>query len=299
MRNLFSIVVIIIIFSSCHTQKMMADTQDSLQKLKNEQQTENAKLNAVDSIANAKFEQGKIDKNVRGLIKNILSKRQRAMDSARIEMASIDSLLANKRAFRNNYITNVKPSIDSLRKRVAFNEAKSSLYVMVEDALNIADYKLFDLAAFFGPGIYVIPDDKKDIVIQSFAPILDSLILFSNKYNQIPSTATLIVLGYADGAGFASEGLLVDTLKLLLAKESPTKEELNQKLSELRAKELSNEFKLMFATKESSFINLSNLRITYINQGKGEEYPLPNIKDYKIEDDRRRIVLCYWAVLPD
>jgi len=299
MRNLFSIVVIIIIFSSCHTQKMMADTQDSLQKLKNEQQTENAKLNAVDSIANAKFEQGKIDKNVRGLIKNILSKRQRAMDSARMEMASIDSLLANKRAFRNNYITNVKPSIDSLRKRVAFNEAKSSLYVMVEDALNIADYKLFDLAAFFGPGIYVIPDDKKDIVIQSFAPILDSLILFSNKYNQIPSTATLIVLGYADGAGFASEGPLVDTLKLLLAKESPTKEELNQKLSELRAKELSNEFKLMFATKESSFINLSNLRITYINQGKGEEYPLPNIKDYKIEDDRRRIVLCYWAVLPD
>jgi len=41
------------------------------------------------------------------------------------------------------------------------------------------------------------------------------------------------------------------------------------------------------------------LRIAYLAVGQGEEYPLPYITDYRDDDERRRIVLCYWSVLPE
>lgn len=170
---------------------------------------------------------------------------------------------------------------------------------MIQEGLNIADYHLFDLAAFFGPGKYIIPDDKTDLALASFAPIIDSVVVFSNKYNTIPKTATLVILGFADGAGFATEGPLYDTLTALIGKTVLSKEELNQKLSELRAQELIKQLTKVFLQKAPLFKDIDKTKIEYIGQGKGETYPLPTIKNYEVDDARRRIVLCYWSVLPD
>jgi outer membrane protein OmpA-like peptidoglycan-associated protein len=165
--------------------------------------------------------------------------------------------------------------------------------------LNLADFSLFSLAAFFGPGKYIIPEDKDQLAVQSFSPIIDSLINFSNRYSTVNRTATLVILGFADGAGFDTTSELYDTLITLAGKSEATKQELNQKLSELRAKELIKKLTTSFLQKAGSFQDPDKLKIEYLGQGKGEEFPLTSIKNYQDDDERRRIVLCYWVVLPD
>jgi hypothetical protein len=39
--------------------------------------------------------------------------------------------------------------------------------------------------------------------------------------------------------------------------------------------------------------------IHLIATGKGEELPAGNFKDYQPFDERRRVVLLYWSILPD
>jgi hypothetical protein len=84
-----------------------------------------------------------------------------------------------------------------------------------------------------------------------------------------------------------------------LRKPQAEKEELNQKISELRAKELIKQMTSLYLKKASGFKDADKLKIEYIGQGKGEALPVSSIKDYGIDDERRRIVLCYWVVLPD
>ncbi len=92
---------------------------------------------------------------------------------------------------------------------------------------------------------------------------------------------------------------MFDTLTAKIGRTDVTKEELNKKLSELRAEELIKQLAKVFIQKAPSFVNFEKLNIEYIHNGKGEAYPLPTIKDYQVDDPRRRIVLCYWVVLPD
>jgi hypothetical protein len=293
----FSLLVCTIIYS-CGSQKKIAVTQDALDLIKQGQEKETTKLADISGSSVAKVSEGKIDSNINNRITAVLKKYQDAADSAKQNASAIDSLLADKKKFRKNYKSLVLPLLDSLQEINAKYTDRLSVYLMVEEGLNIANYNLFDLAAFFGPGIYNIPEDKTDLALSSFAPIVDSLMIFSNKYSDRSRTASLVILGFADGAGFSSEGPLFDTLTSIIGRRDVAKEELNQKLSELRALELSRQLTKIFLQKAPAFKNFDNLKVEYIPQGKGEAYPLPSIKDYMVEDARRRIVLCYWVVLP-
>ena len=186
--------------------------------------------------------------------------------------------------------------LDTFYKRY---DDRLKIYLMMEDALNTANYVLFDLAAFFGPGLYNIPAGQESLAIQSFLPLIDSLVKFSNKYQNISRTATLVVIGYADGQDINRCSDLYDTLSDLIEEPVATKQLLNKKLSELRAIELIKQLTTIFAQRVPAIKNLEQFNIEYIGQGKGEEHPMPSIKDYKENDERRRIVLCYWAVLPN
>ncbi len=299
MKNSIYILGIIFFISSCGVQKRMSETRQELDDIKEQQATEQAKITAISGAAEAKLGEGKIDDNIKQQINTKLRRFDANNDSAKSAAAKIDSLLTDKKEFRQNYKSYVVPALDSLKRHDAAYADRLSLYIMLQDGLNIADYQLFDLAAFFGPGKYIIPDDKTDLAVKSFAPIIDSVINFSNKYKDIPKTATLIILGFADGLGFATEGALFDTLTAQLNATNASKEQLNQQLSELRAKELIKQLTKVFFLKKPLFMNAEKFDVKYIGQGKGENYPLPTIKDYLTDDPRRRIVLCYWAVLPD
>lgn len=298
MKHIFILLATGIILSSCGTQRKIEETRKAIAVLKEKQRSETDKIGSVKDFSVAKLDEGKIDKNIKYLIDNRLSRYMNKMDSSRRVLDTLESLTGNKKKFRKGYKEIVLPALDSFKKETSTAGDRLKIYMMIEDGLNVASYHLFDLAAFFGSGKYIIPEDKVDFAQTSFAPIVDSLILFSNKYNDRPRTASLLILGFADGAGF-SEGPLYDTLKIMTGKENATKEELNQKLSELRARELIKHLEQIYKQKQQHFPITRDFRIEYIGQGKGEEYPLPTIKDYMVEDARRRIVLCYWIVLPD
>ena len=298
MKHFFFSVLVCALLYSCGSQKKITTTREALSLIKQEQEKENTKLTGISGFSVAKAAEGKIDSNINNRIAAVLKKYQDAVDSARKNASAIDSLLADKKNFRKNYKSFVLPLLDSLQKINTQYTERLSVYMMVEEGLSIADYNLFDLAAFFGPGVYTIPDDKTDMALSSFSPIVDSLVVFSNKFSDRPRTASLVILGFADGAGFSSEGPLFDILTSMIGRRDVAKEELNQKLSELRALELSKQLTKIFLQKAPAFKNFDSLKIEYIPQGKGEAYPLPSIKDYMVDDARRRIVLCYWVVLP-
>jgi len=70
-------------------------------------------------------------------------------------------------------------------------------------------------------------------------------------------------------------------------------------LSELRAENLRVFLNRIVAERSTEFLNYQTLTFENIKRGMGETLPDPTIKDYREDDERRRIVLCYWSVLPE
>jgi hypothetical protein len=285
--------------TSCQTQRKLAETAAALTELKNKFDSEKKQIETIVANTDNKKNEGKMDDIIAGKVLQKTDVYKRKIDSVLAHIDTFNELLEDKRKFRRSYKETIVPGINGLTEKARQYGDRRIHYMMIEDAVNISNYTLFNLAAFFGPGKYKIPDDQVAVAQQAFGPVVDSLIIFSNKYNEIPRTASLVILGFADGTGFSTEGPLYDTLSILLSKSNPSNADLNKKLSELRANEMKIQLTNVFDVKKATILNWEKLRFEYISQGKGEEYPLPTIKDYAVEDERRRIVLCYWVVLPE
>jgi flagellar biosynthesis/type III secretory pathway chaperone len=299
MRGIYILILVPVLMVSCIGNKKLAKAKERLTDVKEEHLAELAQLKTVDKKTADKLSEGKIDSNIKAIIEKRVAGLQTGNDSVQTRIDSLEKLLANKKTARKNYKKIILPLLDSLQQTGSKYGERLSVFMMVQDALDVSDFKLFDLAAFFGPGKYAIPEDKIELAGQSFSPIIDSLLQFSNKYKDVPKTATLLILGFADGAGFDPASELHATLLSMIGKSEATKQELNFKLSELRAKELITQLTNMYIKKAGAVADDDKLKVVYLGQGKGEEYPLPTIKDYREDDERRRIVLCYWVVLPD
>jgi hypothetical protein len=299
MKNLLILLAGVAIMSSCVGNKKIAAAKNKLSAIDAQIQKEKSDIKDISTQAGNKLQANKIDSNILNRIDKRLTKSQSALDSAAVQVGRLNEILKDKKNTRKNYKSIILPVLDSLQKQSDRYAQRLALYMMIKDGLNVADFKQFDLAAFFGPGKYQIPEEKADIAALSFSPVVDSLIFFSNKYSQYPRTATLIVLGFADGTGITNGSELYYTLLDELRKPQAEKEELNQKLSELRAKELIKQMTNLYLKKASGYSEIEKLKTEYVGQGKGESLPISGIKDYTVDDERRRIVLCYWAVLPD
>lgn len=299
MKNTILLLPVILFMASCVGNKKIAAAKNKLSAIETQMQAEHAEIKNIGAQAGVKLQENKIDSNILGRIDKRLAKSTAQLDAAQVQVNQLQEILKDKKSTRKNYKAIVLPLLDSLQQQSDQYAQRLSLYMMIKEGLSVADFKQFDLAAFFGPGKYQIPEDKVDIAAVSFAPVVDSLMAFSNKYSQYPRTATLIILGYADGTGITSGSELYYTLLDQLRKPQAGKEELNQKISELRAQELIKQMTGLYLKKAPGFVEAGKLRIEYIGQGKGEALPISSIKDYQLDDERRRIVLCYWAVLPD
>ena len=299
MKNVLLFITAAVLLHSCVGNKKIAAAKNKLKGIEEQMQKENAEIRSISTNADVKLQANKIDSNILRLIDKRISKSTTQLDASRLQANQLNEILKDKNNTRKNYKSIVLPLLDSLQKQSDHYAKRLALYLMIKEGLNVADFKQFELAAFFGPGKYLIPEDKVDIAALSFSPVVDSLILFSNKYSQYPRTATLIILGFADGTGITPGGELYYTLLDELRKPQAEKEELNQKISELRAKELIKQMTGLYLKKATGFNEVEKLKIEYIGQGKGEALPVSSIKDYAVDDERRRIVLCYWVVLPD
>jgi protein-tyrosine-phosphatase len=222
---------------------------------------------------------------------------RRIEDNAK-EIKELEANIANPIEYSTN-IVSIKARvliIDSLVNKTA--ESRAYTYKMLEESMKKSTKTLFSLAAFFGPGGYSIPEEKMDKARTYFSPLVDSLIKFSNKYAQLQRTATVLVNGYADASQITKGSPLYMELAKVLKNEEPSKEQLNVALSTLRAEKLSDLFTRLIKEKSTSFVALPKIVFENIEVGRGEQLPDATIK-YKDNDERRRIVVVYWSVLPN
>lgn len=286
------------LLTSCIGKKKLAAVQERLAIVKESQVAEMNRIKGVGVTSNQKLSENKIDDSISKRVSFRIQKLNQKIDSVNQKISVYDSLLLSKKRFRKAYKKEILPGLQLLDSFRLKNGYRLRMYKMLEEGLDVSSYTLFDLAAFFGPGKYAIPEEQIQVAEASFVPLVDSVLSFSERYKDLPQTATLIILGYADGTGFDPQSELYLTLSGMLGKQDATKQELNLKLSELRAKTLIDHLKMLFL-KKSGTGNFPALLIEYFGQGRGEAYPLASIKDYTEDDPRRRIVLCYWSVLPD
>lgn len=296
-RNLF-ILLLLISISSCMGSKK-ARVQQAINRSKELLQQESKQMAATTESKELSLQQEKIDTTINNRINERLNKFKRGMDSIDNEIAYLEKKLTNPKEFRKEYKGVVTSKLILLENYNNHSSLRVYKMNMINEAIQIADKKLYELAAFFGPGKYIIPEDKFDVASVAFSPLVDSLMLFANKYDSVQSTATLVVNGFADGTGFSTESEMYQILLTYLKMTTATKEELNQAISELRAQEISKLIEVILQKKGTGFKAADKIKFLFFGYGQGETFPTKTITDYKTDDERRRIVLIYWIVLPD
>lgn len=298
MKIIIFFLSLVFLFSSCMSGKksmvgnVVKNTSGILEN-------ETKEVAAVTVKKEAALENEKIDTTINNRINMRLDQYKIEMDSIQSALNYLEKQLAVKKDFRKNFkgeITSTILLLERYNGQVYLRKAKMN---MINESIDISDKKLYEMAAFFGSGVYTIPQEKQEMAQSLFAPLIDSLIAFANRYDSIPSSGTLVVNGFADAMDIAPESELYQVLMAHLKKSSAQKAELNTALSGLRATEISNLVENIIQQKTTAIKSPDKIHFYFYGYGQGETLPTKTIKDYTADDDRRRIVLIYWNVLPD
>jgi len=169
----------------------------------------------------------------------------------------------------------------------------------LNDLYDISTFSSFETATFFPAGGYGIPPEKQDEAKKSIEPIVQRIIKFFGDHPRQRFVAVIVCYGFSDETPIAKESPLYSPLLAKMKTNNPTRQELNVKLSELRAKSIATLLVDLIKINEGLIPNpkLINYDIKWL--GKGEELPYPDrVKDYKADDKRRRMVSLIWNVLP-
>jgi outer membrane protein OmpA-like peptidoglycan-associated protein len=258
-----------------------------------------ANVNIIDNAKDSLMASGSVDTSTSAIVDKRLANYKKKFDSINVEIKFLGQQLNSPTEFKNNF-TLIKTRIllvDSIVNKKA--SAREYVMNMILEGISTPKPSLFNLAAFFGPGGYKIPVEKKKLAVQYFSPIIDSLTKFSNKYEGVYRNARIIVNGYSDATNISKGSALYKMLAGYLNKTDPTKAELNAALSALRAEEIATF--LLERLKETAYTFKSVDKISFENvqAGYGEKLPDASIHNYKTNDDRRRIVIAFWSVLPN
>jgi len=259
--------------------------------------SESAMLEKLKQANSEKFIQEKTDSTIYSNINLKLVEYSNQLDSFDIYIRLIDSLIRSNKIFRKNK-KDISQQLVYVKNYSNNSPQRLRRFTMIDDGLSIAQQYLFNLAAFFGPGKYQIHEEKKGEAAITFSPILDSISSFYKKYNDVSKFATIRILGFADGMGFNMDSETAKNLLLLLNDSLATKEQLNGKLSELRARNIANLLDNILSTKIDNYKDIQHLEFLFFETGKGEAYPSKKITDYQVNDERRRVVLLFWSILP-
>ncbi|MBK6937032.1 MAG: hypothetical protein IPH18_09240 [Chitinophagaceae bacterium] len=148
MKILLLLLSFVILLSSCCIEGKMDAAKQVVGEFKILREKETQKVSVLKSISDFKLGEARIDTTIQNRIIRRLVKFQETLLIPQGYAVVVDSLLQNKRAFRKNFKTLVLPLLDSLKFSNAAYGGRLKLYLMIEDGLNIANYQLFDLAAF-------------------------------------------------------------------------------------------------------------------------------------------------------
>jgi Icc-related predicted phosphoesterase len=264
-----------------------------------QQKVEVKKIDGIGNVKGNVLASGRIDSATASGVDNRIAKYLKKIEDNTKEIKLLENRISTPEDYAANSAS-IKARvlvIDSVVNKSA--ATRQYTFDMIEEGLQKSTRTLFSLAAFFGPGGYAIPAEKSEKARVYFSPVIDSMIKFSNKYAEASRTATILVNGYADATQITVGSKLYKELAAYLKVEAPTKAQLNIGLSALRAEELSNLFTKTIKEKSNNIIAPSKITFENIEVGRGEQLPDSKITNYKVNDERRRIVIVYWSVLPN
>jgi len=296
---LSSILLICLFLVSCYGSKK-AQMNQVIQQADAVQKAESKIVEDTKQKVEDRLKSEDIDSEIADSIKAKIAKYSTELDSFKNAINFIDSKInTSKWSYDNNKLL-INESFGLIDRYKSKSNYRLRRFTMINESLDVIvnQQHMFDLAAFFGPGKYDIPEDKKDIAEKSFSPLIDSLVKFYNKYADVDKRATLVILGYADGSGFSVESEIYKTITEKLNDSLATKERMNQKLSEWRAINIGNLMEYSIEKKIPNYKDIKSIDFLFVEKGKGEDFPSKKVTDYKTDDERRRVVLLFWNILP-
>lgn len=291
---------LVVTMASCGTQKRLTHAKQVVEQAKQNQVSENQSLCAITTSIAEKAEHSETDSIIHNEYEIVLKKLDDNLKKIEEKISLVELSMLNKSNFKkaayNRQLMREVAFVDSFNLSV---NKRQEIYSLLREALKVKAFALANQAAFFGLGKYRIQVNHFDKVREFVEPIIDSMAVFSNKFKEVPHIARIVFVGYADATGVKRGSDLYNEIAWFLKQETPTNENLNLVLSDLRAKELLAKTKTIMTENVNKFSDYNHLKIGYSGYGQGEKLPFKSIKDYKEDDERRRIVLFYWCVLPD
>jgi DNA primase large subunit len=277
---------------SCVPQKKVSEAKHELTRQDSLLQDYNKNLVTLDQKRQAKQAQNEIADTVNTSISNFISKTDQEIDT----LVDQNSVLINGNIVR-------KTDWERLQKALSFTRNAAikinQKILFLEDLINRNMVVKLDQDVLFESGSYKASPAVIANIGQLFEPAAKEIDYFTGKYPDFTLSLVISMKGYADGTTINEGSTLYNNLKsrLKLSAREPDSKELNKELSRARAEEVTNLFKKYAETRSDNGIYKRN--VFYIYEGKGEQYPDPNIKDYTVNDPRRRIVLLFWSIFPD
>lgn len=275
---------------SCVAHKKAQRLDAETETLKKEQTTFLQKIEEVDTKRKEKLEKGELDDRTDSVARDYIL---RLKDSVNMRLARFNAIsnvkkTRKKREEISAYLDQVKSAHKKEQENVLF----------FGDLFNAPTFSRLNTAAFFGPGEYRLSNDVSRQAAEIMQNILNDAIGFADKYSSRKLEAMFIVAGYADEQEITPGGSLYNDLANGVFPDDISRKLLNNKLSAKRASSIRN----LMKTEYESILNKkrpANFFPLFIPVGKGEEYPKGTITDYKPIDERRRVALLYWSIIPE
>lgn len=289
--NLIILISSVLFLSSCAVMKARKELKEQLRNDMSEQQSTIKRIEKLDSARLAKFENGELDdksnQQIRWYndsVKNVAMKHfieDRIILSKRIKHKALDSLVLRIIKIKEQ----AKGNLDNLS--------------FIDNLLSTNTFTRLNTASVFGPGQFIIDLAENPAGADPLKLAVADMLSFVSKFPNRKLNATFVVLGYADAQQIAQGSSLDSLLRESLGKFGTwVNADLNKELSRLRAGSVTSVIKI-FLGEQMKSKQMGELKVDYLPQGRGEQFPNAKIKDYKENDERRRVVLVYWSVFPE
>jgi hypothetical protein len=276
-------VVMAVLLGSCassRVQTLTKSTQEALELIKKEAQR------AIQMTAE-KVRSNEVDPDIGKQLMENLQAAEKKVSEQIAQAAELDK--NNSREAQLHFAESSNVIIQS-----ALTDLKS-----LNDLYDVATFSQFETATFFPAGGYTIPAENMEDAKASIEPIAQRIIKFIGSHPTQHFVAVIVCYGFSDETPVGKESPLYKNIAEKLGNANPSRQEMNTKISELRARSIARLLVDVIKSNEGMIPNpnLVNYDIKWV--GRGEALPYPNkVKDYTPSDKRRRLVSLIWNVLP-
>jgi flagellar motor protein MotB len=288
----FFIAAIITVAPSCTPYKKVGTTKKDLKTLNDSLDVQQKNLRELEALRKKKVADNQIDDTASSRIQAFINNTTNEI----VKIVNDNTLLIGD-------IEVNRKDWNKLQKALTFSRGSSKKIgdkvLLLNDLINRNMVVKIDQDVVFEPGKYTVSPNVASSLGKLFEPVAKEIDQFVLKYPDFPLSLVITAKGYADATAIVEGTPLYSALKdrLKLQTDNPDAKELNKELSRARAEAVVTLFKQYTFDRSKGGGSVRN--ILYLHEGKGDKPPDPKIKDYNIDDPRRRVVFLYWSLFPD